>query len=518
MGYRKVNEELLWNVYVRLRAGDSNRQIATTLKLDKKTINRYAERVSRLNLPVGLSYIELLERLELVIPANEKPRPATVFLEPYAEEIRLLIAGDKETGKPAMKAKTAWDVVSHRHDLTGKVSYETFKRFVREHSLAGAQPVAVPRIETEPGEEVQIDYGKAGMKDVASRRRTINAYCGILSCSRLPFVQFVLTQDEVSFCQSAADMFTFYGGTTVRINLDNLKSGVLNADIYDPTFNRSFAELCEYYSVIADPARAASPRDKGKIERFVQVARELFRRLDALYPDASLDELNQHALAWCLDEYGQRKHGTTGIPPRTAFDEIERPVLRPLPAEPFVPARWTTAKVHPDQFIQTNGKQYGLPATLIGARVAVRTTQTLVSIYHSNRLVRQYPVTNKRRYFLISDFPDYAQPFKAGSYASFLAGKAELLGPQANQLIKGMLESGGNLAIRQAQGCLNLIEAHRHDPGLSHVLGKVLSEHLYNPRRLKVLLEADACQNIIAFPISETGKAMARTAAYYTGP
>lgn len=518
MGYRKVNEELLWCVYSRLRTGDSNRKIASTLRLDRKTVDHYAERLGALDLPVGLSYIELLERLKPVVPANAKPKPATLFLAPYADEIRLLITGDKENGKSPMKAKTAWDVVSHRHDLTGKTSYETFKRFVREHNLTEARSVAVPRIETEPGEEVQIDYGKAGMKNVASRRRAINAYCGILSCSRLPFVQFVLTQDEVSFAQSTADMFTFYGGVTGRINLDNLKSGVLNADIYDPTLNRSFAELCEYYGVIADPARAASPKDKGKIERFVQVARELFRKLDALYPEASLDELNEHARAWCLEEYGQRKHGTTGIPPRTAFEDIERSCLQLLPAKPFVPARWTMAKVHPDQFIQTNGKQYGLPATLIGSRVSVRTTQSLVSIYHSNRLVRQYPVTNKRRYFLPDDFPGYAQPFKVGSYASFLVGKAELLGPQATQLIKGMLESGGNLAIRQAQGCLSLIEAHRHDNGLSHVLGKAISEHVYNPRRLKVLFEADASQNLIVFPVSETGKAMARTAAYYTGP
>ena len=81
-----------------------------------------------------------------------------------------------------------------------------------------------------------------------------------------------------------------------------------------------------------------------------------------------------------------------------------------------------------------------------------------------------------------------------------------------------MLESGGNLAIRQAQGCLSLIEAHRHDYGLSHVLGKAITGHVYNPQRLKVLFEAVACQNLIVFPISETGKAMARTADYYTGP
>jgi len=69
-------------------------------------------------------------------------------------------------------------------------------------------------------------------------------------------------------------MFSFYGGVTERIDLDNLKAGILHADIYDPTLNRTFAELCEHYGVLADPARIASPKDKGKVERFVQVARE----------------------------------------------------------------------------------------------------------------------------------------------------------------------------------------------------------------------------------------------------
>jgi len=68
MGYRKVNEELLWSVYARLRMGDSNRTIATALKLDRKTVDHYAERIGELDLPAGLSYIELLERLEPVVP------------------------------------------------------------------------------------------------------------------------------------------------------------------------------------------------------------------------------------------------------------------------------------------------------------------------------------------------------------------------------------------------------------------------------------------------------------------
>jgi hypothetical protein len=51
MGYRKVKEELLWNVYVRLRTGESNHKIASTLKLDRKTVDHYAERLGALDLP-----------------------------------------------------------------------------------------------------------------------------------------------------------------------------------------------------------------------------------------------------------------------------------------------------------------------------------------------------------------------------------------------------------------------------------------------------------------------------------
>jgi transposase len=515
MGYRRVTAELLWDIYSRTRAGESNRAISKSLGLDKKTVNSYVAMIAKLGIPENLAFAELLERLSALVPRNVKPKPASSIFESLEEEIRSLIAGNKEAHQDPMKAKTAWEVVSRRHGLAGTTSYESFKRFVRDRGISEKRHDPVVRLETEPGKEAQIDYGRAGTKEVGNRRRSIHAFLGTLACSRLPYVRFGLSQDEVSFATSVAAMFSFYGGATERINLDNLKAGILSADIYDPTLNHTFAELCEHYGVIADPARAASPKDKGKVERFVQVARELFKLLNALYPDASLDELNEHAKDWCRQEYGMKKHGTTGLAPLAAFEEIEKPCLKPLPPEPFVAARWTRAKVHPDQFIQANGTYYGLPASYIGKHVEVRTAPTLVTIYFAHRIVRQYPVTGKRREYLPEDFPVYAQPFQPGSYASFLAGKAETYGPQAVQLIRAVLESGGNLALRRAQGCLKLMEGHRGDHGLSHVLGKAIAQRIYSPDRLRVLFEADAAQNLLVFPISETGRAMMRGADYY---
>ena len=42
MEYRRVTVELLYQIHVRLRSGDSHRMIAAALGLDKKTVNQYA--------------------------------------------------------------------------------------------------------------------------------------------------------------------------------------------------------------------------------------------------------------------------------------------------------------------------------------------------------------------------------------------------------------------------------------------------------------------------------------------
>lgn len=63
--------------------------------------------------------------------------------------------------------------------------------------------------------------------------------------------------------------------------MDNLKSGVLAPDLWNPTINKTCAEMAEHYGVFIDPCRVATPTDKGKVERFVPSARELFRKLRA---------------------------------------------------------------------------------------------------------------------------------------------------------------------------------------------------------------------------------------------
>lgn len=518
MGYHGMTAEQLGAIWVRLNVGDSHRGIAERLGLDKKTVNRYAAKIRAGGIDPGTPLVDVLPVLTGLLDGNRKARPALSALEPFREEIRSLICGDRSLGRRPMKAKTAWLVLRERHSLGPATSYESFKRFCRKEGLRGPPAAPVARIETEPGKEAQLDYAKMGTWEVERKRKTVYAYLGILASSRLPYIEFCTSQDQASFAESTQRLIRYHGGAVERFNLDNLKAGVLCADVHDPVINRSFAELCDHYGIIPDPARPATPTDKGKVERFVQVARELWLRLTAIHPQATLDELNVLALRWCREEYGRTPHGTTGLAPLDAFLAAERPRLKPLPAESFEVASWTTAKVGRDQFAMVQKTRYGLPAAYIGEVLSVRVTAATVELFHDHKRVRAYVRNGESEQFLPADFPDQAQPFVPGAYSAALRTNAATLGPQAARFIDTVLTDDSQVKRRRATACLAILQRNAELPGLSHAIAVAIAERIHTPVRLQALLEDEACQKLLPFPRSDLGTQMVRGAEYYVKP
>ena len=128
-----------------------------------------------------------------LLPArNERPAPGSEQLLPHVDELRELINRSQE----ALKPKTAFLVVRTKYELS--VSYATFKRFARQQGLSRVERKRMIRIELPPGLETQLDYGKVGTLQDAARgaARTVWAFCGVLTHSRLPYVQFVFSQDK----------------------------------------------------------------------------------------------------------------------------------------------------------------------------------------------------------------------------------------------------------------------------------------------------------------------------------
>jgi transposase len=516
MGYIRMTEEHVFELFRRWHAGQGIKRIANSERRDRKTVRSYLYRLRdqgyTRDKPMPEKE-ELMQAIAALIPATRRIRTAFEQLEPYEDELRALITDPREP----VKAKTAWWILKHKYRL--KASYETYKRFVREKDIRRRPKPTTIRIELPPGLQTQIDYGKVGLlyDHESKRKRVVYAFCGVLSHSRLPFIEFVYKQDQVSFCESVVLMLEFYGGCTETLSLDNMKTAVIKPDLWDPKLNKSLQELAEYYGIFIDPNRVARAQDNAKVERFVPVAREVFRMLKHTNPTHSLAELNRLALQWCRLTYGQKEHGTTGVPPMVLFEQVEKHALKALPDRRFEVPQWKKAKVHPDQFFSFDKKRYSLPKHHRGKHVWVRKSGTMIRIFFQHRMIRTYMIPTKSFAYRPEDFPEVLSEMMNGDYPRYLLHNARAYGRNAYLLIESILQPHAYLNARRAQGMLEVMKAYRDCQFFSSICAEAREHGVKLPATFKARLEDAKKQMPLEFfhPQSSRGKAMIRNIGYY---
>src|SRR5467141_591208 len=283
MAYRATSIMDVWDIIRRWHAGQAIRDIVRSTGYDRKTVKGY----KRLAQSIGLSPEKPLPEKQEVLRLLENHREhaklgratkAQNLLLPHLDEIRDLIhPSDKDL---ALKAKSAFLVISGRYpQIADEVSYTSYKRFARTHKITLKPHLATCRIEVDPGDEVQIDYAQVGklLDPETGTKRILYAFIATLSHSRLKYVELVFRQNQMSFTASHVRMFEFFGGVPRRLNIDNLKCGVIKPDLYDPSLNRTYADLISHYDTFVDTSRVRHPKDKGKVERDVQTVREAVR-------------------------------------------------------------------------------------------------------------------------------------------------------------------------------------------------------------------------------------------------
>jgi len=432
--------------------GQSVSHISTVLDYDRKTVRKYIYLARQQGLALDQPLPDMVKVRELLrgaVADHKKSATALNVLAPFLSEISELV------NEHGLKAKTAFEVICQRHDIT--VSYSTFKRFVKKNRIVIQPEKSTCRIEVDPGLEVQVDYAKMGLiyDPLTNKRRTFYAFIATLAHSRHKYIEFVFKQDQQSFTASHINMFEYFGGVPIRVVIDNLKSGVIKPDLYDPTLNRTFREMSEHYGCFIDPARVRHPKDKGKVERDVQTVRDQLRKLFALHSSLDIPQANRLIKKWCETDYGQKPHGTTRLKPFEVFTDNEQKTLKPLPADPFDIALWKEATVHPDHYIQFCKKAYSVPHAYVGEKVWVKGTAKIVQIYHHEQLIKQHIVTEGFRHTDLNDFPQNVQAALDQGLPRQLQQKARDISPAFGQLIRAVLQPHAFLNLRKAQGLLS---------------------------------------------------------------
>ena len=242
----------------RLRQGESNRAMAEAMHIDRKTVGRYRTWAAEQGLLEGrLPSLGDLHRLLEETLSSPPPPQNTSSVEPYREVVIKL----RDEG---VEIAAIYERLKER-GYQG--SYSSVYRFVR--NLEPRMPDVTVRVETEPGEEGQVDFGYAGRMidpETGELRRTW-AFVFTLSWSRHQYVEFVFDQKVETWLRLHRNAFAFFGGVPKRVVIDNLKAGIARVCWHEPQAQQSYRECAEHYDFLIDPCRPRKPEHKGKVEQ-----------------------------------------------------------------------------------------------------------------------------------------------------------------------------------------------------------------------------------------------------------
>lgn len=266
-------------------------------------------------------------------------------------------------------------------------------------------------------------------------------FVAVLGCSGMVYAEASPSQDLPSWLGAHVHAFEAFGGATEATTPDNLKAGVTRACYYDPEVNASYAEMARHYGTVILPTRAAHPRDKAAAEAGVlQVERWALAplRKRQFFSIAELDKAIKQKIA----ELNARAFRGEPTSRAELFAELERPALKPLPAQPYELAEWKKVTVNIDYHVEYDRHFYSVPYALVRQKLEVRATASIVEVYKGARRVASHARERGRRRFVTD--PAHMPPSHRAHLEwtpSRMVAWAKTVSPHTAALAAKMLES-----------------------------------------------------------------------------
>ncbi len=450
LSMRKIRECLR----LRLEAGLSQRQVATSLRMSRDSIGEYLRRFAASGLgwplPEGLSDAELEQRL---FP------PAPVV----ASDSRVVpdwMQVHQERRRPGVTLMLLWEEYRAAHPAG--FGYSGFCQHYEQWS--GALDV-VMRQTHRAGEKLFIDYAgqtMAVMDRTSGEVRQAQIFVAVLGASNYTYVEATWTQGLADWIGAHVRAFAYFGAVPAILVPDNLASGVSKAHRYDPDINPTYLELATHYGVAVVPARVRKPRDKAKAEVGVQIVQRWVLAALRQQRFFSLHTLND-AIAALRERLNQRPFKKLPGSRREAFTAIDRPAMRPLPATPYVYATWKQVRVNIDDHVEVDGHYYSVPYTLVKQALEARLTeQTVECFHHRQRVASHVRSSLKGRYTTLAE----PMPTAHRAYAEWtperLVRWAEQTGPATAGVVGHLLANRPHpqQGFRSCLGILRLGERY----------------------------------------------------------
>ena len=330
------------------RGALSTRQIGAALGISKSTVSEIASyaRVAGVDwaLAQSLNDEELQARLYKPAVARESRH-----LEPDHAHIH------RELCRPGVTLQLLWEEYQQQH--SGQ-AYK-YSAFCEKYKAWARRLQRSMRQTHTGGDKLFVDYAGQTVPVVdadTGEIRQAQVFVAVLGASNYTYACATASQKATDWVASIISALEFIGGVPRLLVPDQPRALMARPDRYEPTAHRLLEELSAHYSLA-----------------------ELNRAIAALLVD-----LNQRAFKKLP---GNRT---------SAFAELDRPALRPLPPLRMPIARFKPARVNIDYHVELDGHYYSVPHALVGEPVELRITAGTVEVLHGGKRVAAHALNPRR--------------------------------------------------------------------------------------------------------------------------
>ena len=462
-------------------SGLRQRAISRCLNLSRTTVSDYLTRAAKADLgwplPETLTDQELERRLFPPVVTISSDRLVPDWSEVHTEF--------KRKGVTLM---LLWE----EYQASGPHTYRYSQFCELYRRWAGKLKLSMRQVH-KAGEKLFVDYAGHTLPIVNPRTgeiRQSQIFISTLGASSYTFAEATWNQDLSDWLGSHRRAFEFIGGVPEIVVPDNLKSAVTKPCRYDPDLNPSYQDLAEHYGTAVIPARVRKPQDKAKVEVAVQIVERWILARLRNHTFFSLAEANA-AISKLLIDLNNRPFKKLPGSRREAFEALDRPVLKPLPATPYEFAGWKKVRVSIDYHVEVEGHYYSVPYQLQGAQLDARITAGCVELCHKNKRVASHARSpQKGRHTTIAEHMPKAHKSYVDWSPQRLIGWAAQTGLQTAAMVEAILASRCHpqQGFRSAMGLIRLGKVYGAER-LEAACSLALSGQAANYKSVKSILE-----------------------------
>ncbi len=354
------------------REGKSERAIARTLHIHRKTVHRY---INGSKMPGERT--ESAERVPTVLTQEVKDFVAECFAEDEKEGAK----------KQVHTAKRIYDRLVNEKGFNGGES--TIRDYVRKYKNKAKEafvPLAFPL-----GDAMQVDWGEV-TSYIAEERIVVNIFCARLCASEAPYVVAYRRQNFESFQEALIRAFEYFGGVPRRVIFDNARIAVKEGFGVHAKATDKYIALAAHYCFEPVFCNVASGNEKGLVEGLVGYFR---RNFCVPLPKAnSIEEMNLKFEEAC------RKYTAHTVPRSTyTVGELlssEREALFALPERRYDPSHRMEARVSSYSLAQYDTNRYSVPVRYVGKTVTLKALPETIELWYGGEMIATHQRCYKR--------------------------------------------------------------------------------------------------------------------------